>query len=84
METAELGFNDPHQDTEMAGTYQRLRYKWSKDLSLELLRMYRSINYLREDYVKLRLEMEHLVTRLDRVEGELALEAELTTRRTKS
>lgn len=52
-------------------TYKRLRQNWSREFALELVRMYKSINYLREDYEKLRKEMEHLDMQLSRLENAL-------------
>jgi predicted nucleic acid-binding Zn-ribbon protein len=56
---------------ELMRTYKRLRQNWSREFALELVRMYKSINYLREDYEKLRKEMEHLDMQLSRLENAL-------------
>jgi len=56
---------------ELVRTYKRLRQNWSREFALELVRMYKSINYLREDYEKLRKEMEHLDMQLSRLENAL-------------
>ena len=56
---------------ELVRTYKRLRQNWSKEFALELVRMYRSINYLREDQEKLKKELQRLDIQLARLEDTL-------------
>lgn len=59
---------DPH---ELIRTYKRLRQNWSREFALELVRMYRSINYLKEDQEKLKKELQRLDAQLARLENNL-------------
>jgi len=56
---------------ELMRTYKRLRQFWSKEFALELVRIYKSINYLRGDYESLRKEIERIETQLSSLETAL-------------
>lgn len=71
MSSYELDLVAEIDSGELVRTYKRLRQNWSREFALELVRMYKSINYLREDYEKLRKEMEHLDMQLSRLENAL-------------
>lgn len=71
MEDVKLDIMELIDSVEIMRTYKRLRLFWSKELAIELLRIYKSINYLRDDLEKLREEVEKLKGRVDRPEREL-------------
>jgi len=56
---------------ELMRTYKRLRQFWSKEFALELVRIYKSINYLRGDYESLKKEIQRIETQLSSLETAL-------------
>lgn len=71
MSSYELDVVTEIDSGELIRTYKRLRQNWSKEFALELVRMYKSINYLKEDHEKLKKELERLDLQLARLENVL-------------
>ena len=71
MSSYELDLISEIDSGELMRTYKRLRQFWSKEFALELVRIYKSINYLRGDYESLRKEIERIETQLSSLETAL-------------
>ena len=71
MSSYELDLVSEIDSGELMRTYKRLRQFWSKEFALELVRIYKSINYLRGDYESLKKEIQRIETQLSSLETAL-------------
>lgn len=72
MEEVDLKMIELIDSTEMMEMYKKLRMLWSKEFTIELIRIHKSLDYLREDLESLKDEVTQVKALLNRPERELA------------
>lgn len=72
MEEVDLKMIELIYSTEIMEMYKKLRGLWSKEFTIELIRIHKSLDYLKEDLESLRDEVAQVKVRLNRPERDLA------------